>query len=172
MGKGNCCVTGEYEGLFYIDNDDLCVYRPLGLIDADESELKLRRNIPFEELSEWEYSDVDTEWRENDVIETLASNIIDKFPSFTSCDNWISRNRRAILENKLFYIALEDNEWATAVELIQKDGIYDDSIVPLQKRHYQNYLNGIKAALLAQFGTIGVYSSAWTSKFIHREEVQ
>ena len=23
MGRGNVCVTGSYEGLFYIDNDDL-----------------------------------------------------------------------------------------------------------------------------------------------------
>ena len=27
MGRGNVCVTGSYEGLFYIDNDDLRVYR-------------------------------------------------------------------------------------------------------------------------------------------------
>lgn len=26
MGRGNVCVTGSYEGLFYIDNDDLRVY--------------------------------------------------------------------------------------------------------------------------------------------------
>ena len=25
MGRGNVCVTGSYEGLFYIDNDDLRV---------------------------------------------------------------------------------------------------------------------------------------------------
>lgn len=27
MGRCNVCVTGPYEGLFYIDNDDLRVYR-------------------------------------------------------------------------------------------------------------------------------------------------
>lgn len=30
MGRGNVCVTGSYEGLFYIDNDDLRVYRKDG----------------------------------------------------------------------------------------------------------------------------------------------
>lgn len=171
MGKGNCCVTGEYEGLFYIDNDDLCVCRSLGLIEAENSDLRLQRNIPLEELSEWEYSDVDTEWRKKDVVETFVSDIVNRFSSFTSCDNWISRTRYAILENKLFYIALEDNEWAMAVELIQKDSEYDNSIVPLQKKHCQNYLNGIKMALFTQFETIGVYNGAWTSEFIHREKV-
>lgn len=27
MGRGNVCTTGPYEGVFYIDNDDLLVYR-------------------------------------------------------------------------------------------------------------------------------------------------
>lgn len=170
MGRGNCCVLGDYEGLYYIDNDDLCVYRPVGSIAAEEPELRLRRNIPFEDLAEWEYSDADTEWWEGDVIETLTEDLMDRFPSFTPCDKWITRERHAVLENKLFYIALEDNEWAMAVELIQKEGVYDDSIVPLQKRHHQYYLQGIKMALFAQFETLGVYNGAWTSKFIHREE--
>ena len=170
MGRGNCCVTGECEGLYYVDNDDLCVYRPIGSIAVEEPELRLRRNIPFEDLAEWEYSDIDTEWWEGDVIEELTNDLMQRFPSFTPCDKWIKRERRAILENKLFYIALEDNEWDMAVELIQKDGLYDNIIVPLQKRHYQSYLQGIKEALFAQFETLGVYSGAWTSSFIHREQ--
>ena len=27
MGKGNVCTQGKYEGLYYIDNDDIHVYR-------------------------------------------------------------------------------------------------------------------------------------------------
>lgn len=27
MGRGNVCVTGSCEGLYYIDNDDFHVYR-------------------------------------------------------------------------------------------------------------------------------------------------
>ena len=27
MGRGNVCVTGPYEGLYYIDYDDVDVYR-------------------------------------------------------------------------------------------------------------------------------------------------
>ena len=27
MGRGNVCVFGEYEGLYYIDNDHIHVYR-------------------------------------------------------------------------------------------------------------------------------------------------
>lgn len=171
MGRGNCCVLGAYEGLFYVDNDDLCVYRPVGSIAAEDPELRLRRNIPFEDLAEWEYSDADTEWWEGEVIEDLTNDLLARFRSFTECDKWITRERHAILENKLFYIALEDNEWAMAVELIQKEDDYG-TLAGLQKMHYEKYLEGIKAALFTQFEILGVYNGAWTSKFIHREEEQ
>ena len=36
MGRGNVCVLGKCEGLYYIDNDDLCVYRPIGSTAAEE----------------------------------------------------------------------------------------------------------------------------------------
>lgn len=172
MGRGNCCVTGKYEGLYFVDNDDLCVYRPVGSTDAEEPELRLRRTIPFEDLAEWEYCDGDTEWLEQEVIEELMDDLIEKFPSLSRCDEWITRERHAILENKLFYIALEDNEWAMAVELIQKENDYDDRLLPLQKRHHENYLKGIKNALFNQFDTLGTYCGAWTHKTIHKEEQQ
>ena len=120
MGRGNVCVLGKCEGLYYIDNDDLCVYRPIGSTAAEEPELRLRRDIPFEDLCLWEYSDIDTQWWEDDVIEELQSSLRKKFPSFVPCDKWVGRERRVILQNQLFYIALEDNEWSLAVELLQK----------------------------------------------------
>ena len=45
------------------------------------------------------------------------------FPSFsrTGADVWIDRTRRAILENTLFCVAVEDNEWSVAVELLQEE---------------------------------------------------
>ena len=103
MGRGNVCTFGKCEGLYYIDNDDLCVYRPIG---GDADDLKLRRNIPFEDLCLWEYSDVDTEWWEEDVLEEFKSSIRKKFPSFVPCDKWVEREKHAILQNQLFYIAL------------------------------------------------------------------
>lgn len=169
MGRGNCCVTGKYEGLFYIDNDDLCVY----VNPDDEDEKVLRRNIPFEDLCLWEFSDQDTEWWEGDVLEALSEAIRRRFPSFGPCDKWLNRERHALLENRLFYIAIEDNQWAMAVELIQKEEPWGDPWMEnFQKRFYEEYLNGIRDALFEQFESIGTYSGAWTSGTLHREEVQ
>ncbi len=168
MGKGNCCVNGEYEGLFYIDNDDLCVYLAKESIGTDEPMTELRRNIPYEDMDNWEYDEITTEWWYGEIINDFKRNFIKVFPSFAPCDTWIGHRfcKHAILENELFYIALEDNDWSTAVELIQKDDHEN-----LQKRHYQNYLNGIKNTLFMQFDSLGVYGGPWTHGTIHKENI-
>ena len=101
------------------------------------------------------------------------------FPSFRRSDPncWLRNgpygiwNRRAILESSLFYIAIEDNEWSMAVELIQKEDPYDNHLNGLQKRHYQSYLDGIKKCLLNRLPSIGRYTGAWTSGVIKREDL-
>lgn len=168
MGCGNVCVSGKYEGLYFIDNDDLHIYRP---IDGDEDELKLLRDISFEDLCFWEYSDIDTQWWEGNVIAELQNSMQKKFPSFTPCNKWTNGGQRAVLQNQLFYVALEDNEWSLAVELIQKEAPWPQSYDGLQHKHYQRYLAGIRDTLFEQFESLGIYTGPWTSKTIHRSDV-
>ena len=100
------------------------------------------------------------------------------FPSFSRVqgDVWIRTgaygdyDRRVIMENSLFYIAVQDNQWSVAVELIQKEDPYDDHLSGLQARHYQRYLEGMKKCLLERLPSIGTYGGAWTSGRITREE--
>lgn len=169
MGRGNCCTFGKYEGLFYIDNSDLSVYTPCGDAAWEEPELKLLRDIPSEDLSNWEYSRVDTQQWEEDVIDRFQTDFTNRFPSFVPCLKWVSRDQKAILENNLFYIALQDNEWSIAVELLQKEVLYCN-LAPLQKRHYEAYLDGIQEALLNQFDHIYIRTGPWTSGKLSREE--
>lgn len=50
MGRGNVCVQGAYEGLFYIDNDDLRVYRKDGP-GIDECEDRLQRDLDYADIT-------------------------------------------------------------------------------------------------------------------------
>ena len=50
-------------------------------------------------------------------------------------------------------------------------GDYDDFMPSLQRRHYKNYLEGMKNCLLELYPEIGVYKGAWTSGTIKRSEV-
>ena len=94
-----------------------------------------------------------------------------KFPSFTPCNKWTNGGQRAVLQNQLFYVALEDNEWSLAVELIQKEAPWPQSYDGLQHKHYQRYLAGIRDTLFEQFESLGIYTGPWTSKTIHRSDV-
>ena len=151
MGRGNVCVFGEYEGLYYIDWDNF----------SSEFEDEYGNVIQDYDLQreEWE-----------DSLEQFISDFTKRFKSFSRCDEWIGNSEKAILENSLFYITIEDNEWSIAIKLIQKEqGYYDNgNIENLQAKHYKNYLDGMKDCLFNQFEELGIYGGPWTSGRIRR----
>lgn len=180
MGRGNVCVSGSCEGLFYIDNDDFHVYRRDDPY-AEYPDTRLMGELDFGELTggEWYYDEVGTMCEEDDVLECFMEDFCKRFPSFERAEGnewvrngpWGDYSRRVILESKLFYICVEDNEWSLAVELVQKEEPWGDVWMEnLQKRLYQKYLDGMKKALLNRLPGIGTYSGAWTSGRITREE--
>ena len=170
MGRGNVCVTGEYEGLYYIDHDHTTVYRKY---DNDE-ECSLAAALSLEELTsgKWYLDEYSSMEEAGDVLDCFIEDFCSKFHSFNppkkdSAHN--SRRSNILLENKLFCIVIEDNEWSDAIMLLQKEDPYDDHLSGLQKRHYQKYLEGMKEALLNRLPSIGCYAGAWTSGVITRE---
>lgn len=46
MGRGNVCVNGPYEGLYYIDNDHIHVYRRDDPF-SDEPETRLMGELDY-----------------------------------------------------------------------------------------------------------------------------
>lgn len=172
MGRGNVCVFQEYEGLFYIDNDDLHEYRCYDDVTG-ETEYRKQGELSYEDLTgcHWKYDEYLSQQNWEDAMADFVAAMKAKFPKFVTCDKWISNERHAILENNLFYIAVSDNEWSMAVMLIRKDHwCYDFS--GLQKQHYQRYLDGIRDCLFEQFETLGIYGGAWTSGRISRSDFQ
>ena len=84
MGRGNVCVTGQYEGLYYIDNDHIHVYRKDDPF-AEEQEVRLLGELDYAELTgvEWLYDEEGTGNEEDDVLECFMDDFIRSFPSFT-----------------------------------------------------------------------------------------
>lgn len=181
MGRGNVSVSGPCEGLYYIDNGDYHVYRRDDPFD-EEPETRLMRALSYDDLTggQWLYDEWGTGEELDDILECFITDFVRMFPSFERVfpHKWIRNGlygdiaREVVLESGLFYIAIEDNEWSMAVELLQKDDPYDDHLEGLQKRHYLRYLEGMKTCLLARLPSIGVYTGAWTSGTINREEVK
>lgn len=171
MGRGNVCVHGKYEGLYFVDRDYLDVYtspvdedgccegRLLGELDAGDL------------MSGWEFDRLSSEANQQEMLDRFMDGLLELAPSFERCgpDLW-DGSRRLLLENGLFYIAVENNEWSLAVELVQKEDDYH-SLAGLQARHYEGYLSSMLAALLALLPSIGTYTGPWTSGRIKREDM-
>lgn len=182
MGRGNVCVTGKYEGLYYIDNDDFHVYRREEPDSDEEFESRLLKDLSYQELTggEWFFCEAETEDEKDDILECFIEGFTKMFHSFRRQANelWLGRhgpldcpNRRVILWSNLFYICVEDNEWSLAVELVQKVEPWGRPWMEnLQKRLYEKYLEGMKRCLLEVLPGIGTYKGAWTSGRITREE--
>jgi hypothetical protein len=169
MGRGNICPDGKYEGVVYVDYDNVLCYTK-----KDDSEQRLLKDISYEEMPEFEFDDDASQLLLDEYRTNLVNEMMRRYPSFEEPNQtWLPnhRNGKVILENKLFYIIVEDNEWAEAVELIQKESEYGDvDLSGLQKQHYRHYLDAIQDILLEQFGEVGIYTGPWTSGKITKGE--
>ena len=181
MGRGNVCVHGPYEGLFYIDNDHFHVYRkddPL----SDWPETRLLRDLDYSDLAggEWLFDDWGTSEEYDDIIECFLEKFLSRFPSFSRPrkNTWVRKGAygdmslQVLAESKLFYLCAEDNDWSEAIELIQKEDPWDDRLSGLQSRHYQSYLDGMRDALLHRLPSIGTYTGAWTSGVLKGDDIK
>lgn len=174
MGRGNVCTTGPYEGVFYIDRDYVAVYR----LDApyeDDVPTCLLHDLDHDQLSsgKWYLDEEGSDTEEEDVLECFCDEMKKLCPSFDKVDKNLfdflaGRKRHVVLENRLFRICVDDNEWSLAVELIERDDY--GRLEGLQKRHYRHYLECMKKALLSRLPSIGIYTGPWTHGTITREE--
>lgn len=168
MGRGNVCVHGEFEGLYYVDRDYIDCYIANEADENGEYEQKMQGDMCMEDFQNYEYDPVLSGLYYDDFIQEFTAMMEKKFKSFVSTGN----DFETVMENNLFEIVIEDNEWSFAVKLVQKEDDYDNHLKGLQKKHYQNYLEGIKNILLELFPTIGCYGGAWTHETIRREDVK
>ena len=168
MGRGNVCVFQKYEDLLYVDRDYFDTYIVCdgdGYVAMTGAEAKAE-GIETDFDSWDEIASLDTY---DNVKEEIISFIEDN-SSFRRvgknrrCSNSLYRDAELILENKLYEIAVLDNEWSYAFLLVRKETEYgDDSLLGLQKKHFGSYFKLLKEALFLIADEVGTYKGAWTS---------
>lgn len=164
VGRGNISVYGEYEGLYYIDYDYIYYYKSKEENEYGEFDIKLLADMDADDFEDYEYDYDLSRLSAEEYINMFVEDMTKKFDSFVATD----KTYGVIMENSLFEIKIEDNEWSYAVELIQKD---DYSISGLQKKHYKQYLDGMKDVLLLLFPEIGCWTgNCCTHGIIKRTE--
>lgn len=73
--------AGPYEGLYFIDNEGLHVYRSSEASAADGPETRLLRELDYEELTggRWLYDDLCTEDATQELLDTFADDLMNVF---------------------------------------------------------------------------------------------
>ena len=177
MGKGNVCTHNKCEGLFYINYEDLLVYRYKDRYKDSNYEPVLLKTIQGTgKIDDYEFDEHSTSENIDDVLEMFVADLTAKQYRFSSCDKWLSNTENAIAEDEFFYIAIEDNDWSIAVKLLQKEAPehYDDEEIDAfemtQERLFQSYLTDIRDALFEQFDELGIYAGPWTHGLIRKGE--
>ena len=169
MGRGNTCTHGKYEGLYYADRDYIDCYISKEPTEDDCYDSKLLGEMELDDFNNYDYDDCQSSWNYDWFVQEFTSRMEKRFKSL-ECTG---KDFGVIMENSLFEIEIEDNEWSYAVKLIQKEQDYysDGNVEGLQARHYKNYLKGIKEILLEIFPSIGCYCGAWTHGTITRDDL-
>lgn len=144
MGAGNVCVFGENDRLVYVDYSFYESNK-----DYDKRDFDMERELFEEDLY------------------LFCERFKNRFKSFGDSSGWLEDTEKILLENNLFYIVVEDNEWSTAIKLIAKD---DESLVGLQSLHAETYHNAMKEIWINLNGSVGIYAGPWTSGTITKEE--
>ena len=139
-------------GLFYIDYKDIFIYNK-----PNDSELLKEKDIMPDEFNNYEFNQDASQAYYNNCIDKLADSMSKKFTSISKIDK-TDKKKHIIAGNQLFEIALEDNQWSIAVQLLP----VKKANKGLQKQMYYAFLHGLRESLFEQFNTLYVRNGSWS----------
>lgn len=169
MGRGNSCVLGEHEDLFYVDYDYINYYCNKELPDEEP---RIGAEISIKEINEgWEIDTDLSSIKYEEFKYSLTEKMKELIPSLDEENNVYNGDCKILLKDDLFMIGLEDNEWSVAVKILQTeaDSWYLD-LSPIQKEYLPYYRYCLMSALFEMYNTLGIYGGAWTSGTIKQCE--
>lgn len=77
MGRGNICPDGKYEGVVYVDYDNVLCYTK-----KDDSEQRLLKDISYEEMPEFEFDDDASQLLLDEYRTNLVNEMMRRYQSF------------------------------------------------------------------------------------------
>ena len=177
MGRGNIRVQYECEGLYYLDKNFLHMYSKVekcacgNVVGFDHSEPpRTARELNDADI-EYDFDGKDTEWAFDrgesylmweSMIGKVKAALMRRFKSFREADKWRDGERRVVLENEFFHVAVADNEWSAAWLLSERMDVDDTGPNrALMYRHCDAYLKAIKHALIDEWGEAIGYGGPW-----------
>lgn len=167
MGRGNVAV-GHNDRLYYVNYDYFQVFRHKTDPEKDLLNITQYYELSKDKQDEYAYDETISQENYNDFKNELVCRMTKRYKSMTAKDRWLGRSQHAICSNALFHVALEDNEWSVAVELIATS----DGSPNLQKRHISSYAKSLRNILLDMFPEIYIRTGAWTSSPLTQKDAK
>lgn len=163
MGAGNVNVSLN-DGLFYVHYDSVNVYKN----KRNKSIICQRKDIPRGQEKDFVF-DMGLSQQNYDVwLEAFRQKLMKRYPSYRRVDRYTKRDQRIVLENNMFFVAIEDNEWGFAVELISRTKY---PYPQFQKHLFPHFFKGLKETLLNLTETIYIRSGSWTTQAVTKDNM-
>lgn len=156
MSRGNVNVSLR-DGLYYVHYDSINLYRSV----SDKEDIRMKKDIPAGQTGKYNLDLTVSQANYNAWLETFLTAMQKRYPSLKRVDRYEKRGQRLVLENSMFQVMIEDNEWSFAVELISnRKAKYQG----LQKHLFGQFLKGMREILLQITETIYVRSGSWRAE--------
>lgn len=156
MSKGNVNVSLN-DGLYYIHYNSINVYKS----KQNPNDLRTIDQIPPQQKSTFHLDLKLSQANYDQWLKKFRELMTKRFPSLQIIDQYLKRDQRIILQNSLFQIIIEDNEWSFAVELISRT---DCPYKAFQKHLFTQFFKGMRDNLLTITETIYVRSGSWLAE--------
>lgn len=139
-------------GLFYIDYKDIFHYNK-----PNESDFLKEKEINPADLENYEFNQTISQAYYDKCLDKISTYLADKFDSISKVDER-EKKKHIIAKNHLFEIAIEDNNWSVAIQLLP----IKKANKGLQKQMYYAFLHGLRNALFEEFDTLYVRNGSWS----------
>jgi hypothetical protein len=144
------------EALFFIDLNDLLVYRR----KRNKTEIRPAKDIKFEDKEFYIIDKDKSQEKYEQFKKTFCQSMQQKCTSLKETNVPLNKSgtKISVLENKVCKITFEDNNWAIAVKLSPQENCNKGVL----KQTYNNFFRHMKESLLEQLSVIYVRNGSLT----------
>ena len=156
MSKGNINVSLN-DGLYYISYESVNVYKS----KQNPQDLKTINQIAPQDRAQFDLDLPLSQANYDAWLESFRKAMHKRYPSYRIIDKYLKRDQRIVLENNMFRVIIEDNEWSFAVELIS---IPKCQYKAFQKHLFPQFFKGMREILFTITETIYIRNGSWSAE--------
>ena len=145
------------DGLYYVHYDSINLYKN----KHDPNDVRPAKLIPANLRQDYELDLPLSQANYDTWLTNFRAAMRKRYKSYRQIDKYQKAGKRIILQNDMFHVIIEDNEWSFAVELISRPRY---PYPQLQKHLFTHFFKGMREILLTMTDTLYIRSGSWTAE--------